>query len=216
MMMKVVSDLRDRLLPVRDQGPRPTCLVLAVSAAHEHSVAAEDHLSVEYLFHAGVRRSHGDPGRGLSTKSTCLALKEDGQPSESCWPYLAGTPDPADWKPPPISSELRRSNIDFTSSTVDELRQLVCSGRTAVVVMSVSLALYKPGPGGIVRGADSDTITARRHAVVAVGAGEMDGAGYTLVRNSWGSAWGDAGHAWLHDEYLNTHLISVGTLSLPS
>lgn len=45
---------------------------------------------------------------------------------------------------------------------------------------------------GVVTGTECGTAT--NHAIIAVGYGEEDGQEYYIVRNSWGSAWGDEGY----------------------
>jgi C1A family cysteine protease len=46
------------------------------------------------------------------------------------------------------------------------------------------------------------------HAVLAVGLAPHPTLNQlTLIRNSWGAAWGDAGHAWLSEDYLSHHMI---------
>ena len=43
------------------------------------------------------------------------------------------------------------------------------------------------------------------HAIVVVGSAlSKTNEKYYLIRNSWGSAWGDGGHCWLSEGYINT------------
>jgi len=46
--------------------------------------------------------------------------------------------------------------------------------------------------GGVLDSANCGT--SLDHAVEAVGYGTMDGTDYYIVRNSWGSSWGDRGY----------------------
>jgi hypothetical protein len=98
----VVSvDLRSEFGPVRDQGPRPTCLAFAASDVHAGLRPGWVSLSCEYAFYHSQRRAGRPPSRGALLSSTLDALREDGQPEEIGWPYLPATPtDPASWAPP--------------------------------------------------------------------------------------------------------------------
>jgi C1A family cysteine protease len=206
-------DLRPTLGDVRDQSRRPTCLAFAASAAHEASRTSTDFLSTEFLFFAGAQRSHRNPKRGLSTTAVAEALRTDGQPVESAWPYQPDNPDAATWKCPVISVPYHRATVTFVPRTVTEIRGVLGAGTPVLLVVSVTLAMYAPDAEGIVRAGSSDRVTARKHALLAVGSGHGVEGGYILVRNSWGRHWGDQGHGWLHDAYLAGQLQTTGVIS---
>lgn len=206
-------DMRDRLGAVRDQGTRPTCIVFATSAAHEAHRQKADHLSTEYLFYSGAQRSHKDPARGLTTNTTRAALLDDGQPDEPVWPYLAATPDAATWSPPPGQHSIYKGTIDFNAGTVSDVKLLLHQGKAVVLVTEMTLAMHIAKKDGIVRVLPGDVTTPSRHALLAVGYGTASDGDYILVRNSWGTKWGDNGHGWLHEAYLSGCLQFVGLMA---
>lgn len=212
MSLAVDIDMRDRFGPPRDQRRRPTCLAFAASAAHEASRGDTEYLSTEALFYMGVQRTHKDPNRGLTLAAASEALRADGQPVESAWPYLLETPVAKDWKPPVLTDATRRATLEFSSRSVAEVRELLRSGTPVLLVLAVTLAMYTPDQHGIIRASASDKITTSRHAVVAVGSAHADDGGYILVRNSWGPTWGRCGHGWLHDDYLAKQLRTTGLI----
>jgi co-chaperonin GroES (HSP10) len=52
----------------------------------------------------------------------------------------------------------------------------------------------------------------RRHAVIAVGHGEIKGQRAVLVRNSWGDSWGDGGYGWLTEKFLLPRVFRLAIL----
>lgn len=212
MSVTIDVDLRERLDPARDQGQRPTCVVFALSAAHEFKRGATNYLSAEYLFYSGAQRTHKDPKQGLTRNAVREALMHDGQPLEVEWPYLATAPDAAGWNPPTGVQTTHKATVEFLVRTIDEVRATVKSGTPVMLIMMATLAMYMPDKHGVVRARAGDKRTAR-HAVLAVGSGHGDDGDYLLVRNSWGAAWGDAGHGWLHDPYLAPQLEITGTIA---
>jgi hypothetical protein len=134
------------------------------------------------------------------------ALEYDGQPLENYWPYA--TTSPSDWncwKPPTLIGELFHRKAETTTSGFDSVWTLVCAGRPAIIIMSISLAFFQPSASGEVE--SNEPIEAhRRHAVIAVGVGRKSGKRYVLVRNSWGASWGIDGHAWIAEEYLSPRI----------
>ena len=213
MSITIDVDLRAALGPARDQGARPTCLAFAATAAHEADHAGSDFLSTEYLFFGAVRRSHGDRTRGLGKRAVSEALLLDGQPPEPTWPYQPTVPSAKEWKPPATCKPLHRAKLEFAPRSVSDVRALVEAKKPVVLVMQVSHAMYRPAAGAIVKTRPRDKVIPGKHAIVAVGSGYAADGKYLLVRNSWGATWGDAGHAWLHDDYLAPRLSAAGVLS---
>ncbi len=101
MTVEVVCDLRYRFGPARDQGTRPTCLAFAASDAHAALREPWGPLSCEFAFYHAQRRAGRPPTSGALLPHMLETLKEDGQPVERDWPYLARLPkDPAAYRPP--------------------------------------------------------------------------------------------------------------------
>lgn len=206
-------DMRDRLGAARDQGARPTCIVFASSAAHEAHLQQTDHLSTEYLFFAGAQRCHKDPARGITADATRAALLDDGQPGEAVWPYLTATPEAANWSPPSGQHTTFKGTIDFKAATVSDVKQLLHQAKAVVLVTELTLAMHNAKKDGVVRVLPGDVTTPSRHALLAVGYGSASDGDYILVRNSWGTKWGDNGHGWLHELYLSACLQFIGLMA---
>jgi hypothetical protein len=213
MSLTIDMDLRSILAEARDQGPRPTCMAFAVSAAHEASRGSTYYLSPEFLFFSGAQRSHGDPKRGLTPAAVADALLKDGQPAEEAWPYGQTVPDIGTWKPPKKCDPVFKASVTFAWRTLAEVRALILSGVPALLLMTLTTAMYRPDAEGIVRSNPHDTLTTSRHALLAVGSAHASDGEYLLVRNSWGLFWGIQGHAWFHDSCFNGRLHAVGVIS---
>jgi hypothetical protein len=213
MSITVDVDLRPRLSDARDQRQRPTCLAFAASGAHEAKRRDPDYLSTEFLFFHGVRRSHRDPSRGIAPAVISAALEHDGQPIENAWQYLVDSPDAAVWQPPAFSDVCHRALLVFEQRTVAEVLAVLSHGRPVILISAVTLAMYSPNSDAVIDARPNDIRTAQRHALLAVGYGHSNDGAYVLVRNSWGLRWGDRGHCWLNDAYLDPLLITTGVLA---
>ena len=213
MTIVIDTDLREKLGDARDQRQRPTCLVFAASAAHEASRTTSDYLSAEFLFYSGAQRSHNDPARGLTEAALAEALQHDGQWDEAAWPYLLETPETKNWKPPAFATSAHRAVLEFSPRTTTQVRKVLNAGKPVLLVLALTLAMYAPDEHGVVRARTTDTVTTRRHAVLAVGSGHADDGEYILIRNSWGPGWGQSGHGWLQTTYLTPQLQTTGVIS---
>ena len=213
-MVTLTKDLRSQFGPARDQGSRPTCLAFATSDLHAASRSAPfAPLSVEYLyFHAVQRSNPPKPHRGVRLKAIIEAMKLDGQPIESDWPYLANLPyDLSAWTPPSGLSVFRKAMSSGKPSPAIVIAALD-NDRAAMLCLRASEAFYRPNGIGVVERIKNDPDTGN-HAVVAVGHGSLGGDHLILVRNSWGADWGINGHGWLHEEYLSARLLSFSLMS---
>lgn len=79
------------------------------------------------------------------------ALREDGQPEESGWPYLATTPaDAGSWAPPAEIGTLFGRNGEKSSPSLDRVIHELDQGRPVIVLLILSRAFYGPTSQGVV------------------------------------------------------------------
>lgn len=203
MSVSVLVDYRASLGPVKDQGRRPTCLSHAATAAHEGARQKQDPLSPEYLHWFAA----SSPGGGAKVDAVAGALRTRGQPLEAACPYRVADP-PAGWSPP--TAPVFRRDSEERPAEPDEVAALLHRGITPVLVVTLPEPFFQPADPWIVPAAGKLRGT---HAVVGVGVGAAGGARLVLVRNSWGTEWGDQGHVWLDDRFLTRHLLRVLVLT---
>lgn len=204
-------DLRPFWTGVRDQGSRPSCLACAASDGHSHAQSLPHRLSAEYLFYFGAQRMPGgDHGAGLTFEAADVALRNDGQPNEAVWPYQTKEPDP--WAPPIAPKVWLADLVPFAPPK--SVFEILRSGHP--VVLGVRLT---PGFNRVQKAphiVDPSGRPAGGHAVLVVGIGRRTTSGdddLLMIRNSWGFAWGEGGHAWLPADYLNDKLIGSRVLN---
>lgn len=210
----VSVDLRPDFGPARNQGPRPTCMAFAASDAHAGLRNGWAPLSCEYAFYQAQRRARRPPDRGALLSSMLDALRANGQPKEGGWPYLAATPtDAASWAPPPKVGALFGRAGETRCPSLDLVIRELDQGRPVILLLMLSRAFFKPTPDAVIHPSiGEDPEPARRHAVIAVGHGSVDGHRAMLVRNSWGERWGSAGHGWLTEPFLGPRIFAAATL----
>lgn len=206
-------DLRGQFGPVRDQGARPTCLAFAASDSHAGLRPGWDPLSCEFAFYHAQRRAGRSPAQGAVLPAMLEVLKGDGQPHESGWPYFAYSPtDLALWAPPAAVGACYGRNGVTGGSDLSGVRSMLGLARPMVILTMLSQSFFMPVAGIVNSEPGEAPEPSQRHAVVAVGYGSVDGTPAILIRNSWGSAWGADGHAWLTDAFLGPRLFATATL----
>jgi Papain family cysteine protease len=214
MVIEVSSDLRHRFGPARDQGARPTCLAFAASDAHAALRDPWGALSCEFAFYHAQRRAGRPPTSGALLPQILEALKEDGQPVENDWPYLVSLPSNLAAYQPPSNVVVFRRDGEPQPPAFEQIIEQLHAKNPVVMLMMLSDAFYMPSSLGVVPlipGEGPDPM--RRHAVVAVGHGTVDGVRAILVRNSWGSEWGLEGHAWLMEDFIAPRLTRIALLT---
>lgn len=203
MSISVSIDHRRALGPVRDQGNRSTCLSHAATLAHEHARGSIDPLSPEYLHYFA-----SGPGGGASFHSVASALRQPGQPTEADCPYLAGDPT-SSWTLPGGVVTFRRES-EPKNNNCGDIEALLNSGAVPVLGITLPLPFFTPSDPWVIPSAGP---IHGRHAVTAVAMGIATNGKAVLIRNSWGAAWGDGGHAWLDETFLAQHLHDLMVLT---
>jgi len=204
----VTTDLRPKLLPIRDQGRRNSCLSFATSAAHELFITSRQALSTEYLFYHSVAQNMAPVAHiGTSFSATATALKIEGQPDEAEWPYTAQEVLP--WMPPNINGPIHKADLNCGKLSFDEVRDSLDQNRPVVLGLIITTSFFYPDSDGVVADIPADTPRGG-HAVLAVGYGDIFSKQALLIRNSWGTGWGDAGHGWISEAYFNSHMRETG------
>jgi C1A family cysteine protease len=201
-------DLRGKFPPPREQGARATCLACSASDVHQFVRPLPHALSAEYLFHAAsLYETDFDPKKGLLLTSAQKALEHDGQPHDDEWPLSKAQPDP--WHPPAVTTlwraKLKQRNVG-PEDIVDHIKRAV----PVVVAIKLSAEFLARDKSTVLSPTGSGF---GGHAVVVLGYGTLKRERYLLIRNSWGPAWKDNGHAWLPLAYLDDKLISYAVVT---
>jgi len=185
-------------------------MAFAASETHSFAQGMVAYLSTEYAhYRATKRRKPLDPSRGVPMRLMIDAVREDGQPPEEVWPYLAALPSPLSaWSPPKNSAPIFRHPMVTRPTDVSSVFSALNSGQPALFAARVTEQFYFPAIDHIIKAIPGDR-DAGNHALVAVGHGTTLTDAVLLVRNSWGCDWADHGHAWVTKDYLANRLLGV-------
>ena len=228
-------DLRAWFSPVEDQGNLGSCTANAGMGVLEYFErrAFGKYIDGSRLFLYKVTRDllgwTGDTGAFLRTTMGALALF--GAPPEKFWPYVIGRFDDepsaflysfgADFR----AVKYYRLDPPGTTPTVllSRIKTNLAAGIPSMFGFTVYASISQAAASGKIPYPTLGEAIRGGHAMVV--AGYDDGiviknmpsgpqtTGAFLVRNSWGTAWGDAGYGWLPYDYV-LHSIAVDWWSL--
>jgi C1A family cysteine protease len=216
--MPATVDLRQWCPPVEDQGQLGSCTAHAGVGLVEYSQrrATGAHLDASRLFLYKATRNllrwQGDTGAFLRT--TLKALVLFGVPPEEYYPYNAAT---FDAEPPAFAYAFAQSYQTINYLRLDppgtnprellrKIKTMLLAGYPAAFGFTVYASIGQAARTGEIPFPSSVDRASGGHAVMAVGYDDnkvISGRrGALLIRNSWGTGWGQAGYGWLPYDYV--------------
>ena len=224
-------DLRPWCAPIEDQRSLGSCTANAGIGMVEYFErrAFGKHIDASRLFLYKVTRNllgwTGDTGAYLRTTMAALALF--GAPSERYWPYTDVSPN-FDLEPSAFCyafaqnyQSIRYYRLDplgtVATDVLDKIKQWLTAGFPSVFGFTVYSSYTQSRLTGEFPYPTGGEAVVGGHAVVAVGyddakhirntnPGAADTVGALMIRNSWGTGWGDAGYGWLPYDYVLNYL----------
>ena len=221
------ADLRSGCPPVYNQGQIGSCTANAIGAAFEFETMKQglaDFMPSRLFIYYNERAMEGHTATdsGAQIRDGVKSVATLGVCAETEWPY-DDTPATSDGgpfppgardgeKPPDACYKDALGHRATTYSRVirdlDQMRGCLAAGYPFVFGFTVyeSFESQQVARTGVVPMPGPDEQVVGGHAVVAVG---YDDAAQTfLVRNSWGTGWGQAGYFTMPYAYLTTRALS--------
>ena len=187
--------LKNAVTPVKDQGQCGSCWAFSTTGAVEGIYAIKSgkltSFSEEQLVECA--QSYGNHGcNGGLMQYAFSYVMDNGLTTESAYPYTSGTGSSGTCKAfTPVTKLSSCYNVP-----ANEL-QLTYANQNQPVSISIeadakSFQLYKSGVYN-----DPACGTTLDHGVLTVGYGSTGGQNYWIVKNSWGTGWGDNGYIYI-------------------
>ncbi|KAL7721274.1 Cysteine proteinase 3 [Entamoeba marina] len=181
--------------PIRDQASCGSCYAFGSVGALESRLLIKGSNkytadNIDFSEQQIVSCSEQSKCKGGSSVATYKYIQENGLMDESDYQYTATNGTCSYDKSKTVvtcegSTTLKRGSEDALTETVAEGPVVV-----AIDASKVSFQLYKTG----VYDEPKCSKYMLSHAVVVIGYGSEDGEDYYLVKNSWGTTWGDDGY----------------------
>lgn len=218
-------DLRPWCPPVEDQGSIGSCTAHAGVGIMEYYErrAFGRHIDASRLFLYKVTRNllHWTGDTGAYLRSTMGALTLFGVPPEEYWPYNV-----TDYEKEPTAFcyafaqnyqaiKYFRHDPPGTASgdLLERVKTYLAAGHPAMFGFTVYSSIYDSAKTGMIPYPCKGERIEGGHAVIAVGFDDKvkirnsgscgaETTGALLIRNSWGTGWGDGGYGWLPYDYI--------------
>lgn len=204
-------DLRPQDSPIYDQGQLGSCTGNAIAGALQFERRRQnlsDFVPSRLFIYYNERASEGTIGQdsGAMIRDGISSVANQGACPEAEWPYdiskFADAPPAGDYTDALANRALQYERID--NSNLNDLKACLASGSPFVFGFTVYESFESQGVAstGIVPMPSPSESVLGGHAVMAIGYDDVSQR--FIVRNSWGTGWGQSGYFTIPYAYLTS------------
>lgn len=206
MPIEATVDLSAALGQTRYQGKRRTCVAFAMSDLNQFHNHCPEWLSPEHLYCSAAKITAAwIPHWGMAVDSGIRILKHWGQPTEQNAPYANSEPTQIPPTIPASQPPLYKYEFVAVRPSAQYVIDRLTQGAPVGLLTMLTHSFFYPANGTVAF--SPQALDKSHHAVIACGHGADADTGniYIKLRNSWGSGWGQGGHAWIPAAYVDQH-----------
>ena len=206
-------DLRPYMTKIEDQGNVGSCTANAVAGAYEYIVKRTENLDEDYdasrlFIYYGARAMRGNQNKdsGSVISDAIKLLTETGVCSEYTWPYsddkkvVFCKPNTDAYSE---ANEHKITETEHINTDLKSWKSALAEGYPIIFGTKLFQSFDQQRKKGFVptpSAADQQRGAHGNHAMLCVGYSDVDIV--FIVRNSWGTNWGDNGYCYMSYDYL--------------
>jgi C1A family cysteine protease len=204
-------DMRVQCSPIYDQGELGSCTAFAVGKGAREYLQRKraerfTELSALYLYYETRRlRNAVNLDSGATITDTMKAIAQAGVAPEATWPYVIDmfTQRPADTAYAQAADWRLKTGVQLAG--LPDIKKALARKQPVIFGMRLYQTFRDVGPDGMLPLPQPGDVMVGGHAVTAVGYDEKRQV--LIVRNSFGTAWGDKGYFYMPYGYVTPDLV---------